>query len=394
MALSVAEISPETHLDFITRQGQASFLQTPAWAGVKAEWGHKSLGWFNGDELIGVALVLTRNIPRSKYYLAYIPEGPVLDFSGDIAGAQKPALEFLKNDGAFMVKMGPTVPVRHWSAATLKAAIAEGNAKRLREVEADETFSAGRQLIEELKASGWTQQADTGAGFGDVQPRYVFQIPLADKTEDEIFAGFNQLWRRNIRKATKLGVTVERGTRDDLKKFHPIYVETAHRDGFVPRGLEYFQRMWDAMSTEDPDRIRVYLASHNGQVLAATTMVTVGTHAWYSYGASADAGREVKPSNAVQWKMITDSLQEGATVYDMRGISDTLDESDPLFGLIRFKLGTGGQAIEYVGEWDYALRPAVAKAFNLYLRRAELKSNLRSLGRKSGTSKQTGATSA
>lgn len=390
--MTVSTISPETHLQFIADRGQASFLQTPAWAGVKAEWGSRSLGWFDQDRLIGVALVLTRNVPKSKYFLAYIPEGPVLDLSTGAADLLQPALDFLKSAGAFMVKMGPTVPVRRWSAATLKAAIADGSAKRLRDVEPDDSYSDGLQLIKELQAAGWTQQADTGAGFGDVQPRYVFQIPLAGRSEDEVFAGFNQLWRRNIRKATKLGVQVERGTREDLAKFHPVYVETAHRDGFVPRGLEYFERMWNAMSAEDPDRIRLYLASHEGQVLAATTMVTVGSHAWYSYGASADAGREVKPSNAIQWKMITDSLVEGRNVYDMRGISDTLDESDPLFGLIRFKLGTGGQAIEYVGEWDYALRPAVARAFNLYMRRAEIKNSARNLLRRKGNQTPEGST--
>ena len=131
------------------------------------------------------------------------------------------------------------------------------------------------------------------------------------------------------------------------------------------------------MSAEDPDRIRLYLARHDGAVLAGTTMVTVGDHAWYSYGASADIGREVRPSNAIQWQMIKDAIADGDSVYDLRGISDTLDESDPLFGLIRFKLGTGGRAVEYVGEWDYALRPTLAKAFNVYMRRGAIKQSVK-----------------
>jgi len=56
-------------------------------------------------------------------------------------------------------------------------------------------------------------------------------------------------------------------------------------------------------------------------------------------------------------------------VYDMRGISDTLDPSDHLFGLIQFKLGTGGDAVEYLGEWDYPLSPFLHRAFRLYLAR-------------------------
>jgi len=265
--------------------------------------------------------------------------------------------------------MGPMVPVRRWNAETLKAAIAEGNARRLRDVAADWNDPGGLAVSDELRALGWTQKPDAGAGFGDVQPRYVFQVPLADRTEDDLLTSFNQLWRRNIKKAEKAGVEVVHGTFDDLADFHEVYVQTAQRDGFTPRGLPYFQRMWRAMSEEDPHRITLYLARHQGRVLAATTLVRVGRHAWYSYGASSNEGRDVRPSNAVQWAMIRDSLANGCDVYDLRGISDTLDSSDPLFGLIQFKLGTGGYAQEYLGEWDLRLRPVLARAFDAYLAR-------------------------
>ena len=50
--------------------------------------------------------------------------------------------------------------------------------------------------------------------------------------------------------------------------------------------------------------------------------------------------------------MIRDAIAAGADVYDLRGITDTLDADDPHFGLIQFKVGTGGEAVEYAGEWD------------------------------------------
>ena len=45
-------------------------------------------------------------------------------------------------------------------------------------------------------------------------------------------------------------------------------------------------------------------------------------------------------------------------VYDLRGITDTLDADDPHVGLIQFKVGTGGEAVEYAGEWDLPLNRA------------------------------------
>jgi lipid II:glycine glycyltransferase (peptidoglycan interpeptide bridge formation enzyme) len=67
--------------------------------------------------------------------------------------------------------------------------------------------------------------------------------------------------------------------------------------------------------------------------------------------------------------MIADAHAAGAQVYDLRGITDTLDSDDPLFGLIQFKVGTGGEAVEYVGEWDYPLNRVLHTAFTYYLRR-------------------------
>ena len=97
----------------------------------------------------------------------------------------------------------------------------------------------------------------------------------------------------------------------DLKAFHDLYVHTAERDHFTPRPLAYFQTMFDALGAEDPDRITLYLAHHEGDLVAATIAVRVGTHAWYSYGASSTDKRDVRGSNAVQWAMIRDAIAAG-----------------------------------------------------------------------------------
>ena len=62
-------------------------------------------------------------------------------------------------------------------------------------------------------------------------------------------------------------------------------------------------------------------------------------------------------------------LEAGAGVYDLRGITEGLAEDDPHLGLIQFKVGTGGEAVEYLGEWDLALNPLIYKAFDLYMKR-------------------------
>jgi vancomycin resistance protein VanK len=374
---------PETdHLDLIRSRRSASFLQTPAWGRVKSEWRRESLGWFRDGELVGAALVLYRQLPRLKRYLAYLPEGPVIDWDDpDLATWLAPMTAHLKRQGAFGVRMGPPVVTRRWSAAQVKDGIAADDVRRLGDVPPTERGHTGARVVSQLHELGWKPQSVEG-GFAAGQPQFNFQIPLATtgpdgervaRTEDDVLKGMNQQWRRNIKKAAKEGVEVTRATGvqalDELKAFHDLYVHTAERDHFTPRPLSYFRTMVEALGAEEPDRITLWFARHEGDLVAATIAIRVGAHAWYSYGASSTEKRDVRGSNAVQWAMIRDALAADADVYDLRGITDTLDADDPHVGLIQFKVGTGGEAVEYAGEWDLPLNRPLYRAFDLYMKR-------------------------
>lgn len=386
--VSVRTIAPEEHRAFVdalaARGGSASFLQTPGWAAVKPEWRAESLGFEVGGELRGVALVLYRQLPRVRRYLAYLPEGPVLDYDavGDDLGAWlAPMTRHLRAQGAFGVRIGPAVVTRRWSAAQVKEGIAEPDIDSLGALTPSSTNPTGLGVVAQLERLGWRSQAVAG-GFAAGQPQYNFQVPLAEpdgtpRSEDDVLRGMNQLWRRNIKKAAKLGVEVTSlapgADSPELQEFHDLYVHTAERDHFTPRGASYFRTMAGALNADDPDRLRLYLARHEGDLVAATLWIRVGSHAWYSYGASSTAKREVRGSNAAQWAMVRDALAAGARVYDLRGITDTLDADDSHVGLVQFKVGTGGEAVEHVGEWDLPLPGPVNRtlyaAFAAYLRR-------------------------
>lgn len=366
MTLTVRTITSAQHQGWADSQKSLSFLQLPSWGSVKRGWRAQSVGWFDSTELVGAALILYRPVPRMpKRSLAYIPE-----FSADWVRPgddwAAPLIAHVRAEGAFQLKIGPAVATRFWEADTLKARIADGYTGRIADIPADRTNPDSRRIEQSLQANGFSQEKSDGAGFGDVQPRFVFQVPLAGRTLDDVFAGFNQQWRRNIRKSEKANVVVRQGEFGDLPEFHKVYVETAARDHFTPRALAYFELMWNSLNSNGKTPLTLYMAEHEGRVVAATIMVIVGDHAWYSYGASTTADRDLKPSNALQWRMICDAHAAGCNVYDLRGISDSLDPTHHLFGLIQFKLGTGGFVQEYLGEWDRIIRPLWAKGFSLY----------------------------
>nr|AGS49984.1 tRNA-dependent lipid II--amino acid ligase [uncultured bacterium esnapd26] len=367
----VRPISAAEHVAFVQAQQSVSFLQTPAWGRVKTEWRSESLGWFVGGRLVGAGLVLHRPVPRfDRFTLAYLPEGPVIDWSGAIGAWLDPLAAYLKEHGAFAIRLGPPVVTDTWSAAQVKEGIADPEIRRLTDVPGQWADPVGARVSSGLKDAGWLPQ-NPQDGFGVGHPQFKYEVPLAGRTEDELLKGMNQQWRRNIKKAAKEGVevTVGDGSPEALKAFHDLYVHTAERDRFTPRPLRYFETMFVALSTEDPERIKLYLAHHQGDLVAATILIRVGAHAVYAYGASATAKREVRGSNACQWAMIRDALAADCDVYDLRGITPTLDAADPHVGLVQFKVGTGGRAVRYVGEWDLPLRPMVYRAFDLYMRR-------------------------
>ncbi|MFB7600145.1 lipid II:glycine glycyltransferase FemX [Streptomyces sp. NPDC056160] len=367
----IRPITAAEHLAFVRAQRSVSFLQTPSWGRVKTEWRSESLGWFVGRRLVGAGLVLHRPVPRlDRFTLAYLPEGPVIDWAGEIGAWLDPLAAYLKEHGAFAIRLGPPVVTDTWSADQVKEGIADPGIRRLTDLPRQWGDPVGASVSSRLKDAGWLPQ-NPQDGFGVGHPQFKYEVPLTGKTEDELLRGMNQQWRRNIKKAAKEGVevTVSDGGPEDLKAFHDLYVHTAERDRFTPRPLGYFETMFAALSAEDPERIKLYLAHHQGDLAAATVLVRVGAHAVYAYGASATAQREVRGSNACQWAMIRDALAAGCDVYDLRGITPTLDADDPHVGLVRFKVGTGGQAVRYAGEWDLPLRPMIYRGFDLYMKR-------------------------
>ncbi|MFJ3826691.1 MULTISPECIES: lipid II:glycine glycyltransferase FemX [unclassified Streptomyces] len=370
--LRVRTLSMSEYQAFLSRHGGASFLQYPSWARVKDLWRSERVGWHYPDgEIQGAGLVLYRQFPGTRKYFAYLPEGPVADWSDPhIDRWLTPLMRHLRTSGAFAVRIGPTPAYRRWDAATAKSGAGPG--RQISDVLATEVDPVGAALADRLRTRGWTRCG--GEDDGDAQPRHVFRVPLAGRTLDDVWAGLNQEWRRNVRKAEKAGVQTVIGTFADLPEFYRLLRITEERDGFrLGRSLAYYEQQYKVLNEEEPGRMRLYLGVHQGEILAAHTMITAGKRVWYQTGASADHRREVRPSNALQWRMMSDAHALGAEEYDMRGVPSTLDPSARSYGLLRWKLGTGGQVVETLGEWETAMdgvaNTALYKAFQAYLAR-------------------------
>lgn len=299
-------------------------MQADCWAELKNNWEHRVLTAEREGELVGSVSVLIRKLPIVPVTMMYAPRGPVCDPHDEDAITQltEKLRVLAKEKKAYVFKVDPDVP------------------------------SDDKEFTDILRRLGYRIKEES-KNFEGIQPRFVFRLNVEGKTEDEVFALFHSKTRYNIRVAIKKGVTVELGKREDLARFHEIMVETGLRDEFVIRSLDYFERMYDVLG----ENCRLYLARHEGKIIAGTLALCYGDKVWYLYGASSNESRNVMPNYLLQWEMIRWAIERGCRIYDFRGVSGDLSEDNPLYGLYRFKKGFNGDFVEFVGEAELVFKP-------------------------------------
>ena len=326
------EDSKEKYKKFLESHERCNFQQSPEWAKVKDNWKNEIILAEDEDgNIVGSLSVLIRKMPIFGNIM-YSSRGPVCDIH-DISVLKQltdGAKELAKKYKAIVLKIEP-------------------------DIESDDQVF--RDIVTNL---GYKIKDDAKDFKDEIQPRYVFRLDIKDKTEDEIFAGFHQKTRYNIRLAMKKGVVVKEGTREDLKDFHKIMVETGARDGFIIRPLEYFEKMYDCLA---PEHMKLLMAYYEDKPISGVIPIFYGNKTWYLYGASSNEHRNLMPNYLLQWEMIKMALKRKDDIYDFRGVSGVVDENHPQYGLYRFKKGFGAKFTEFIGEIYIPFKPLTYKLY-------------------------------
>ncbi len=311
---------------FLKSSKKGHFMQAPCWARVKDMWKNEIIVVRDASGAIrGAMSLLIRKVPFLPYTIMYSPRGPVCDIydRDTIKELVDCARKLAKKHKSYVLKMDPDVAV-------------------------------GDQKFESIM-SDLGFRFNKSKNFEGVQPRFVFRLNVAGKTQDEVFESFASKHRYNIRLAKKKGVCVKIGGRDDLPAFCKVMMETGLRDGFIPRSLAYFQKMYDEMAPAG--YLRLYLVYYQEQLVSGAVAILYGNKVWYLYGASSNEHRNVMPNYLMQWEMIKWTVESGCDIYDFRGVSGDLNKGQPLYGLYRFKKGFNGEFVEFVGALDYVTKP-------------------------------------
>ena len=326
------EKSKKEYEEFLLGHERCNFQQSTRWAKVKNNWRNEIvLAEDNNGKIIGSLSILIRKIPIFGNIM-YSSRGPVCDIHDPKVLEQitEGAKQIAKKYNAIALKIEPDIESK------------------------DQKF---RKIVEKI---GYKIKDDAKNFREEIQPRYVFRLNIKGKTEDEIFANFHPKTRYNIKLATKKGVKIKEGTKEDLKDFHKIMVETGARDGFIIRSLEYFEKMYDELA---PDYMKLLMAYYEDKPISGVIPIMYGNKTWYLYGASSNQHRNLMPNYLLQWKMIKMAIARKSDIYDLRGVSGVVDEKHPQYGLYRFKRGFGAEFTEFLGEIYIPFKPL---KYNLY----------------------------
>jgi lipid II:glycine glycyltransferase (peptidoglycan interpeptide bridge formation enzyme) len=318
----------------------------PAFALLQSwEWGEfkQRLGWKafriaaeNDGRMIAAAQLLIKAAPGRVASVAYIPRGPVGEWTDD-----RVAL--------------PLLDEIHRVARRHRAVFL-----RIEPSALDGSSAAPR-----LRSLGFRDSPATN------QPRATTIVDLSADL-DAVLARMHHKTRYNIRLAGRNGVAVRTGDASDLATAHRLLRITGRRGGFDARSRRYYEQELEAFA--EYGSYRFLVATYEDEPLAINISAAFGPRAAYIHGASSDQHRELMPNYLLMWEAMRWAKERGCTSFDLWGIPDEVgklaaaheplpvsDRTDGLWGVYRFKRGFNGDVAYYAAAHDFAYsRPLYA----------------------------------
>jgi peptidoglycan pentaglycine glycine transferase (the first glycine) len=314
-------------------------LQTWEWGKVKSQFGWQPIyrHWQVAGQAAGMVLQRTLSFGRlvTPLRVLYVPKGPLLDWSDTILRARvfDDLQDLASKQGAIFIKIDPDV---------------------LTGADSDSHEPLGKQIATDLQQRGW------GYSMEQIQFQNTVLVDL-QASENELLERMKPKTRYNIRLAQRKGVQVREADPEDYPLLYQMYAETAVRDGFAIREEGYYRAIWETFSQQG--MAEALIAEVEGEAVAGLFLFTFAGKAWYLYGMSRHFHREKMPNYLLQWKAMLRAQEKGCRTYDLWGAPSQLDESDPLWGVYRFKAGLGGRLVRTLGAWDFPVQPTLYRLY-------------------------------
>ena len=283
-----------------------SFLQTKEWMEFQKSLGREVFD-FSSDSI--EANIIRYDMPFRKNYL-YIPHGPIFNFNEIEGGLKNKLAEFIN----YLKKLGE---------------------------ESNSIFAK----IEPLNGS--VMELLYGYGFKkskkEIQPSKTIIVNLK-ASEEELLSLMHHKTRYNIKVAEKNNLVLSGdGSVDDFWK---LLKQTSEKDKFSPHEKQYYEKLL-SFFTADEIKTELFFIKHENKHIAGMITLTYGDTAYYLHGAMDREYRSMMAPYLLHWEVMKLFKAREYMFYDFWGI-----DSKKWPGVTRFKLGWGGNQVEYPGSFD------------------------------------------
>jgi lipid II:glycine glycyltransferase (peptidoglycan interpeptide bridge formation enzyme) len=172
-------------------------------------------------------------------------------------------------------------------------------------------------------------------GYKYVRTIYGINVDVT-RTADELWNSFSSTKRKNIRKARRYPIIIERGEkRDDVHEFHQLLIAAGNQKGFTPFPLGELLAIW---SVYPKASLHLFFATLDQHRVAGVLVVQ---HAKSLFAIAAGSLREAwfcRPNDFLHWKVMEWACHQGYMRYNLGALNHPIP--DPVIdGLWRWKRG-------------------------------------------------------
>lgn len=388
---------------YVKNSNKPHFMQTSAWAKVNNKRGcktHQLLFVDDNENIVGSCMLVEKKILNYRSF--YCPRGFICDYQNkeivkDIVESLK---KFVKDHNGLYLKMDPDIIIRKLDKDT--------NVK--------ETFEENLELIPYFESLGGKHRGFTKKFTETSCPRYTFRVNVDN---DDMLSTFHQTTRNLLKRNNPYGLKVYIGTSNDLDKFYEPMKETAIRKRMFLEDKSFFDDFYNILhengmsdlyivTVNIKDLVRRYellidnatqelksleksnkkgrindlkdqlnkynkelsiIKQINSEEITLSSMITAKFEdkVWTVHGANSTNLPFLNANYEMYYQILKDSKQQGYKQVDFYGSEGEIDKKSDAFGIYQFKVRFGGDFDEFIGEFDFVVRPLAYKIINYLL---------------------------
>jgi lipid II:glycine glycyltransferase (peptidoglycan interpeptide bridge formation enzyme) len=332
VATEIKEIeNREVWENFVREQEEYTFLHSWNWGEFSLRMGHKiwRLGMYEYNELVGVVLVVGIQAKRGRFL--FVPHGPIVKNSK----SQIPNPKQIQNP-------------------KFKNALSHllGHLKELA-MEMNYNFIRISPLLGRNEEN-WRIFHELGFRRAPIHMHAESTLLLdITKPEEELLANMRKTARYLIKRMEKEGVQIEKEQPSKGEDFLRLQKKVATRKHFIIFSEKQIKNEIEIFCPSG--ELVIFSAEYKSEIVASALIIFYGYRAFYYQSASYCEDKNISAPYLLVWRAIQEAKKRGCKIFDFYGASPPDKPKHPWAGPTLFKLGFGGERIDYLPAQDLPL---------------------------------------